>query len=192
MGVHFPSMHVVPFFMLFLHCTQKLLKRLKPDMIEGGSGTSTAKLGNWYATVLPWRPQVAMLVNERTLLPVLMPLAPAASLAVRFPGALIEILAAHGVPRSFIDSEVREMQVVKYAKTQNRSVVGIMMEFTHLAQAYRADDQPNELIELSLKLARTPCSPLYKGPVSPERALKELTNDRGSASDCDLLRRSPF
>jgi hypothetical protein len=161
--------------MLYLHCTQRLLKRLKPELVDAGSGTT--KLGNWYATVLPWRPQVAMLVNEQTLLPVLMPLAPAASLAVRFPEALIDILAVHGVPRWFIDSEVSEMQVVKYAKTQNRSVVGIMTEFAHLAEAYRAHDKPNELIELSLELARTPCSPLYKGPVSPARALKALTND---------------
>ncbi|WP_179405180.1 DUF6933 domain-containing protein [Burkholderia guangdongensis] len=163
--------------MLCLYCTHKLLKRLNPEVLEVGS--STAKLGNWYATVLPWRPQVAMLVNERTLLPVLMPLAPAASLAVRFPGALVDILAAHGVPRSFIDSEVCEMQVVKYAKTQNRSVVGIMTEFAYLADAYRAHGEPTALIDLSLKLARTPCSPLYKGPVSPERALKELASDGG-------------
>ncbi|MFC5428385.1 DUF6933 domain-containing protein [Paraburkholderia denitrificans] len=166
--------------MLYLYCTHKLLKRLNPDVLEVGS--STTKLGNWYATALPWRPQVAMLVHEQTLLPVLMPLAPAANLAVRFPGALVDILAAHGVPRSFIDSEVREMQVVKYAKTQNRSVVGIMTEFTHLAEAYRGHDKPNELIELSLELARTPCSPLYKGPVSPERALKELASGGGAAA----------
>ena len=164
--------------MLYLYCTHKLLKRLKPDVVEGGS--STAKLGNWYATVLPWRPQVAMLVNEQTLLPVLMPLAPAANLAIRFPGALMDILAAHGVPRWFIDSEVREMQVVKYAKTQNRSVVGIMTAFAHLAEAYRAHDEPTELIALSLKLARTPCSPLYKGAVFPDRALKDLTGDSGA------------
>ncbi|WP_069265517.1 DUF6933 domain-containing protein [Paraburkholderia nodosa] len=166
--------------MLYLYCTHKLLKRLKSDMVEAGS--STTKLGNWYATVLPWRPQVALLVNEQTLLPVLMPLAPAATLTARFPAALAQILAPHGVPRSFIDSEVSEMQVVKYTKTQNRSVVGIMTEFARLAEAYRADDKPTELIELSLKLACTPCSPLYKGPVSPERALKALTNDGGAAS----------
>ncbi|KAG8149390.1 DUF6933 domain-containing protein [Burkholderia catarinensis] len=166
--------------MLYLYCTQKLLKRLNPDVIEVGS--STAKLGNWYATVLAWKPQVAMLVNAQTLLPVLMPLAPAANLAIRFPEALVDILTAHGVQRPFIDSEVREMHVVKYAKTQNRSVVGIMTEFAHLAEAYRAQDKSNELIELSLKLARTPCSPLYKGPVFPERALKELASDGGAGA----------
>jgi hypothetical protein len=160
--------------MLYLHCTQKLLNRLKPEVAEVGS--STTKLGSWYATVLPWKRPIAMLVNERTLLPVLMPLAPATDLSSRFPEALDEVLAAHGVSHSFIESEVSEMQVVKYARTQNRSVVGIMTQFAYLAEGYRAYDELNELIALSLKLARTPCSPLYKGPVFPDRALKELTN----------------
>ncbi|KWH59744.1 hypothetical protein LGM42_16310 [Burkholderia sp. AU39826] len=170
--------------MLYLYCTRKLLERLKPEVAE--AGYSTTKLGSWYVTVLSWRPQLAMLVNERTLLPVLMPLAPVATLAARFPGALMDILAAHGVPRPFIVSEVSEMQAVRYTKTQNRSVVGIMTEFTHLAEAYREAcrdlDKPTELIELSLQLARTPCSPLYKGPVSPDRALQALTNDGGTAA----------
>jgi hypothetical protein len=33
-------------------------------------------LGQWYATAVFWKPQVALFVNESTLLPVLMPLAP--------------------------------------------------------------------------------------------------------------------
>jgi hypothetical protein len=57
-----------------------------------------------------------------------------------------------------------------------------MTQFAYLAEAYRAYDKPNELIALSLKLARTPCSPLYKGPASPEGALKELTRDGGAVA----------
>ncbi|UIF88647.1 hypothetical protein [Cupriavidus sp. UYPR2.512] len=167
--------------MLYLHCTQKLLNRLKPEVVDVGS--STTKLGSWYATVLQWRPQIAMLVNERTLLPVLMPLAPAATLAARFPETLAEILTALAVPHSFIESEVSQMQIVKYAKTQNRSVVGIMTQFAYLAylaylaEGYRGYDKITELIARSLKLAHTPCSPLYKGPVFPDKALQELTSD---------------
>ena len=106
--------------MLYLYCTHKLLKRLKPEVID--VGCSTTKLGNWHATVLPWKPQIAMLVNERTLLPVLMPLAPAANMAAGFPGALVDILAAHGVPRPFIDSEVSQMQVVN---TRGRKIAAL-------------------------------------------------------------------
>ncbi|HVW50896.1 MAG TPA: hypothetical protein VHC91_10965 [Trinickia sp.] len=166
--------------MFYLHCTQRLLKRLNPEVVEVGSSTTT--LGNWYATVLPWKPQIAMLVNERTLVPVLMPLAPAANLAERFPGALADILAAHGVPDSFIESEVSQMHAMKYARTQNRSVVGIMTQFAYLAEAYRVGDKNDDLIPLSLRLAHTPCSPLYKGEVFPDRALKQLTGDRGAVA----------
>jgi len=31
-----------------------------------------------------------------------------------------------------------------------------------------------DLLAISAKLAETPCSPLYKGPVSPDKALHEL------------------
>jgi hypothetical protein len=51
-----------------------LLDRIKPEIVAPGQ--SDTALGNWYATVLFWKPQVALLVSERTLLPVLMPLAP--------------------------------------------------------------------------------------------------------------------
>ena len=83
--------------MYTLHCTKKLLERIKPATIEAGGALGTTSLGNWYATALFWKPQVALLVNEKTLLPVLMPLAPATDLATRFPEQLASVLAAHGV-----------------------------------------------------------------------------------------------
>ena len=59
--------------MFHLHCTKKLLDRIKPEI--AAAGQSDTALGSWYATALFWKPQVALLVSERTLLPVLMPLA---------------------------------------------------------------------------------------------------------------------
>lgn len=64
--------------MFHLHCTKKLLDRIKPEIAEPGQ--SDTALGNWYAMVMFWKPQVALRVSERTLLPVLMPLAPVATL----------------------------------------------------------------------------------------------------------------
>jgi hypothetical protein len=100
--------------MFHLHCTKKLLDRIKPEIAEPGQ--SDTALGNWYATVLFWKPQVALLVSERTLLPVLMPLAPAATLARRFPAQLALVLKEHGVPSEFIAQEVWRMDKVRYAK----------------------------------------------------------------------------
>jgi hypothetical protein len=44
--------------------------------------------GRRYATAFFWRPQVALFVNESTLLPVLIPLAPATTVIARFSGVL--------------------------------------------------------------------------------------------------------
>jgi hypothetical protein len=159
--------------MFQLHCTKKLLDRIKPAAIAPDSASGTL-LGNWYATALLWKPQVALLVNEKTLLPVLMPLAPAANLAVRFPEHLAGLLMAHGMPQQFIDRELTQMHEVQYAKTSNRSVVGIMNQFTYLAEGYREYLETQDLLALSLRLSETPCSPLYKSAVSPDRELKRM------------------
>jgi hypothetical protein len=81
--------------MFTLHCTQKLRDRIKADLAP--LEPSDTLLGNWYETALFWKPQVALLVSERTLLPVLMTLAPAARLARRFPTQLALVLKAHGI-----------------------------------------------------------------------------------------------
>jgi hypothetical protein len=161
--------------MYTLHCTKKLLDRVKPS-VPVPEGLSGALLGNWYATALFWKPQVALLVNEKTLLPVLMPLAPATALATRFPEYLANVLSAHGMPHQFINHELAQMNEVRYAKTSSRSVVGIMNQFSYLAEGYSEYLETKDLLAMSLKLSETPCSPLYKGAVSPDRELHRLAS----------------
>jgi hypothetical protein len=60
---------------LIVRATKKLLERIGPPSLDGGE-QSTTLMGQWYATAIFWKPQVALFVNEPTLLPVLMPLAP--------------------------------------------------------------------------------------------------------------------
>ena len=103
-----------------------------------------------------------------------MPLAPAATLLARFPQQVAAVLAAHGTPDAVIDEEVRQMRDRRLAKTANRSVVGIMNEFTFLAEAYRGDTAVPDLLALAMRLAATPCGPLYSKHVSPDRELDAL------------------
>ena len=156
---------------LTLYCTKKLLDRMRVRLTPPDASPSTV-LGDWYATALFWKPQVVLLVNEKTLLPVLMPLAPAADLAARFPKTLESVLAAHGMSTQFIDQELAHMNKVQYAKTSNRSVVGVMNQFSYLAEGYREYLETRDLLMLSLKLSETPCSPLYKSHTSPDRTLQ--------------------
>ena len=163
--------------MFTLHCTKKLLDRVQPEVTSPCSANT--RLGNWYATALFWKPQMALLVNERTLLPLMMPLAPAATLAKRFPAALKDVLISLGLPTEFIQAEIQGMNDVVYAKTANRSVVGMLNEFAFLAEVFSDRGGSMDPVALSLKLATVPCGPLSKGAGSPDRAVRELVAGGG-------------
>jgi hypothetical protein len=122
--------------------------------------------------VLFWRPQVALFVNETTLLPVLTPFAPAATVLDRFPDALAIVLRAHGVPESVVNREIAATAELRLAKTNSRSVLGVTNEFIRLAD-WHCDEitEPDDLIWLSLELAETPCGPLYDRYINPDREL---------------------
>jgi hypothetical protein len=167
-----------------IHATKKLLDRV-PQPVTPDVSEPTTVLGNWYATALFWKPQVCLLVNERTLLPVLMPLAPAATLMVRFPESLRRTLWAQGTPAVFIEIESAAMVEGRYAKTANRSVVGIMNEFSYLAEAHRAHRGNSDLVALAVKLSKTPCSPLYTRHTSPDRELTALVTAWSEARQND-------
>lgn len=164
--------------MYTIRATAKLRKRVGVDPVESPVEAAT-RLGDWYATTLPWRSPVALFVNETTLLPVLVALAPAKTVTERFPLALGEVMARIGAPGWFRDAERSAMADVLWAKTANRSVVGSMNEFAFLADRYRDQRrlESSDLVELSVRLARTPCSPLYGTHTSPDRALLALSND---------------
>jgi hypothetical protein len=157
--------------MCTLHCTKKLLDRIKLT-VASSLPTPTTVLGTGYATAPVWKPQVALLVNERTLLPVLMPLAPATTLDVRSPHELAATLVRHGASQAFIAREVAAMDEVSVAATANRSVVGTMSEFAFLAEGYRKYLETSDLLVLSMRLADTPCSAIRHN--SPARLIIEF------------------
>ena len=70
-------------------------------------------------------PQVARLVKERTLLPVMMPLAPAATLPMRFPTHLATVLRELGISAQFVADQIEAMAAgAAIAKTAKRRVLG--------------------------------------------------------------------
>ncbi len=131
--------------MVIVRATKKLRQRIGAPTVMDGERSSTL-VGDWYATSLPWRPQVALLVNEATLLPVLMPLAPAATMMARLADEVATVLGAHGVPEAMIQAEREQMHQCRIAATANRSVVEIMNEFTFLADTYRTEIRPDLLV----------------------------------------------
>ena len=49
-----------------------------------------------------------------------------------------------------------------------------MNEFIYLAEAYRENTPAPDLLGLAMRLAATPCGPLYSRNVSPDRELAAL------------------
>jgi hypothetical protein len=156
-----------------VHATKKLLDRLK-EPVEAPVAEPTTKLGNWYAKPLFWKPQFALFVNERTFLPVLVPLAPASTLLRRFPTVLAVTLKEHGVPRSFINAEFDAMQLVGVSKTQSRQLVGVMNELAFQADSSRRYESETSELAIAVMLSRTPIGIMGKSYRFPDQALATL------------------
>jgi hypothetical protein len=158
---------------LIVRATKKLRQRLRSATPYDGE-PSTTLLGEWYANLLPWRPQqLILLINEKTLLPVLMPLAPGASAPARMHRTGDRRRLGH--PPGAGDRHRRRAEPdarLPVGPTANRSVVGIMNDFAYVADVYRHADPSGSLAELGRKLAETPCSPLYHRHVRPDREVE--------------------
>jgi hypothetical protein len=136
--------------MLTLRCTQTLLKRLKQKPAEAAA--SSTVLGDWYANyVILQRRHLLICCSERSLLPVVLSARQLSTFPERFRLSVESILTEIGVPRASVMSELDAMHDVVIAKTNNRSVVGVLMEYVRLA-----DGDEREPHDLSLRLADTP------------------------------------
>ena len=157
-----------------MRATKKLAERL------GGFASSPTepnlpRLGEWYATVMFWRPHVALFVSETTLLPVFVPLAPATTMVRRMPAELTVVLRRHGVSEAFIDAEISDMSESLCLPTASRSMVGVVNEYVRLAEHSntRKGETP-DLARLSDWLAQTPMGPLRDRNGFPDRELAAL------------------
>jgi len=131
---------------------------------------TTTQLGDWFATnAMVHRRQLVLAVSTKTLFPVLLPAAPFATVVRRVPDAVAVVLLAVGAEETVISSELAEMRACAVAKTNDRRVVGTLVDFTRMLDVAR----PREgLVHLSLWLARTPCSVL--GMSTPVVATRKL------------------
>ena len=159
--------------MLVVRGTKKFLDRVGQP--EAEPPASTTVLGDWYATVLFWKPQVALFVNEPTLLPVLMPFAPTRTLLSRLPESVELALALQGLGDSFIRTEVEAMRRTTLAKTANRSLIGMLNEFAFLAGQWQP--ATGNLFDLSLRLSNVPCGPLFRTHTYPRHAVAAAVDD---------------
>lgn len=144
--------------MYTLRCTQKLLRSGVRETADP-LGPPTTVLGDWYANVLFCRPQrLAVCVSDVTLLPVVLPASPAATLPERLPQALAELLLAIGVAPQAVRAEVERMQPCTVGRTASRRILGSLNGYMAMLEHIlkRAPRRPDSPLGLSLWLAETP------------------------------------
>lgn len=163
--------------MLIIHGTAAF--RAKVARPPAGDATSTTALGAWYANIIRRRRPYVLAVNERTLLPVVMPLAPAKTFTARFPDQAVEVMTAIGAPPEFVDREREAMQEVQIAPTANRSVVGVMNDMIRWLDLWDLGPDP-DLLDLSLRLAERPSGRLqFIAPSDELRSVVGVPLQRG-------------
>ena len=148
----------IHFAMFTLRCTKKLLHRVGPTSHDVAPPRSTTALGDWTANmVILNRQQLVVAVSSRTLLPVILPLAPAKTLPTRLPMAVGEVLRRLAIDRSLADAEANAMAECFVDRTNDRRVLGSLNEFIFMLESY-LDGRP--LVDVALHLADMPCGPL--------------------------------
>jgi len=164
--------------MTTLRCTEKLLKRLRIDD-PGEPPAPKNRLGDWFANIIFTRQgHYVILVNEKSLLPVITTARDLDNLVPRFLRDLSEVLSALGVPERVIEREVESMEPMYFGRTNSRKVLGSMNDFVQMFKWSLEEYPDSTLIDWSLFLARTPCGPIgmeRPGRLAP-RLLKNPLN----------------
>ncbi len=156
--------------MVTIRCTQKLLRRVPSTATPPSSDTL---LGDWYANILFARPdQLIVCVSERTLLPVVVIARAANEMGERLAQSLHQVLLHLGVSAHQAECERAKMGQVLFGPTRNRRVLGTLNEFMFQLSWYLHDHPTASLLNASLWLAETPCSPI--GYASPDKLSAQL------------------
>ena len=157
--------------MVILRLTEKLLR-------EVGSPTptvttSTTLLGDWTgALLIIGRRQFILLISEHSRLPVLMPVRDRKHLARRFPAALAPVLRLLSVPEDAVEREIEASREGVIARTNSRSLLGTLTDFSFLLSHYLRGTGEVDLVEAALWLSRTPVGPLgHQRPYDVARRL---------------------
>ena len=171
--------------MVILRPTRKLFRHL-PSSAEPAQPSDTA-LGDWFVTrlVVDRRP-LLLLVSSKSLLAVLMPARNVRAL----PGELAAVIGARlrrlGVRDELIRAEIAAMTPVVIAPTNDRSVMGTVIDFVknipYSLEIGGWDDTTLPFVEA--RLAETPCHAArrFEEVIFPEQDAPRLLEEMWHAA----------
>lgn len=171
--------------MVILRRTSRLQSQL-PETRAPYSDSDTA-LGDWYANrIVVHRKPLLLLISSKSLLPLVLPARDVRTLPDRLAGVVRNRLARLGLPDAWIDAEVSVMVPVVVAKTADRSVLGILVDFAKGAPYYLPAQGSSDtaLVSLEESLEKTPCyaGRTFEEVIFPRRKAEQLLQQRWSAA----------
>jgi hypothetical protein len=125
--------------MITLRCTQKLLRRAGvPAKVDTKAPTTV--LDDWYANLIYAKPQqLALCMNERSLLVVVLPARDFKNVAPRFRAQAVSPLTRIGVPAAAVAAEEEAMRDFRFGPAANRRILGCLNEAA-FALSYELDN----------------------------------------------------
>ena len=121
----------------------------------------SGQLGDWYAKIGATRPRhLVVCANERTLLCVVVPLAPQRSLLDRFLAAAEHRIGQIPVSQTLKQREVAALSHGQIGRATSRSAISSLNQFGYAVRAWLENGPADDLDALGLWLCDTPCSPL--------------------------------
>ena len=143
--------------MVTLRCSQTLLRKIKSS--DEDDLETESKLGDWYARALFVRPiQLVLCTNERSLLSVVIPLSPIATLVERFRSAALGRIQQIPASVDLLAAECSALEAIRVSRAKNRSVISAMNHLSYGVEAWLAYPHPDSLEHLGLTLCDTPIS----------------------------------
>jgi len=171
--------------MVILRPTRKL-QSLLPLSSDAGATSDTA-LGDWYVNrIVVDRHPLLILLSSRSLLTVLTPARDVRTLPARLPALISDRLARLGVAEQLIRAERDAMVAVTIAKIEDRSVLGIMVNFAkdipYCLEIGGWDE--TTLPSVEAQLAETPCyaTRRFEDVIFPENTAPQLLAARWHAA----------
>jgi hypothetical protein len=134
---------------------QSLLPASSPDHAH-----SDTALGDWYVNrIVVHRKPLLLLISSKSLLPLVLPARDVRTLPERLAGLVRQRLLRLGVSNPLVQTEISAMSPVLVAKTTDRAVLGILVDFAKSVPYYLPERASTEedLARVEAQLEDTPC-----------------------------------
>lgn len=138
---------------IIIRPTASLARRMGVKLSADESKSENV-LGDWYANdIVLNRKQYILCVSENARLSVLLKAAPYATWPDRLAPELERLLRAIGVEESAIQREISSMSEKRIAKTDSRSVLGSIRDYSFNLEAFEMQGRLEDPFEASLWLS---------------------------------------